>query len=112
MKRITLIGLVFLALLAGAVSAQPPLEARKLVLNLVQIPETKMDIFVVGSVGFNSVASLKKYLGEQPAGTVVEWNPGCLRVGGDLSLSFEKELSGLESYLEKRKIKFVQIPSG
>lgn len=112
MLKITLIGSVFLALLAGTASAAPPAEAPKLVMNLVSIPETKTHIFVVGSTGFNSVASLKKFLGEQPAGTVVEWNPGCLRVGGELLSSFEKELNEFKSYLEKRKIKFVQIPSG
>ncbi len=112
MLRITFTGFVFWALLAGAASAEPPVEAPKLVMNLVSVPETKTYIFVVGSIGFNSVASLKKFLGEQPAGTVVEWNPGCLRVGGELLLSFEKELSEFKSYLEKRKIKFVQIPSG
>jgi hypothetical protein len=91
--------------------SEPP-EAPKLVMNLVSIPETKTYIFVVGSIGFNSVASLKMFLGAQPAGTVVEWNPGCLRGGGELLFAFEKELSEFKSYLEKRKIKFVQIPSG
>ena len=112
MRKITLIGFVFLALMAGAVSAQQPQDARKLVMELVWMPETKAPIVVVGGVGFNSVASLKKFLGEQPAGTVVEWNPGCERIGGEPLLSSEKELSEFKMYLEKRKIKFVLVPSG
>ena len=112
MQRITFLCFVILALLSGTAAAQPPLGKQKLVMALVWIPETKAQIFVVGGVGFNSVASLKNFLGEQPAGTVVEWNPGCKRLGGDPILSTEKELSEFKAYLEERKIKFVQIPSG
>lgn len=111
-RRAALAVFIVIALLAGAVSAQQPPEARKLVMELVWIPETKAQIFVVGGVGFNSVASLKKFLGEQPAGTVVEWNPGCERTGGEPLLSSEKELNEFREYLEKRNIKFVLVPSG
>jgi hypothetical protein len=111
-QRITLISFLFLALMAGAVSAQQPLDVRKLVMELVWILETKAQIFVVGGVGFYAVTSLKKCLGEQPAGTVAEWNPGCVRIGGEPLLSSAKELNEFKTYLEKRKIKFVLVPSG
>ena len=112
MQKITFIGFIFFVLMAGAVSAQPPQDARKLVMELIWIPETNAQIFVVGGVGFNSVASLKKFLGGQPEGTVVKWNPGCERIGGEPLLSSEKELNEFKTYLEKRKIKFVLVPSG
>lgn len=112
MRKIILIGFVFLALLTGAVSAQQPQDSRKLVMELVWMPETKAHIFVVGGIGFNSVTALKKFLGEQPAGTVVEWSPGCMRIGGEPLLSSDKELNDFKKYLEERKIKFVMVPSG
>jgi hypothetical protein len=112
MRNITLIGFIFLALTAGVVSAGQPQEARTLVMELVWIPETGAQIFVVGGVGFNSVATLKEFLGQQPAGTIVRWDPGCERIGGEPLLSSEKELDEFRKYLEAKGITFVLVPSG
>lgn len=109
MQTIALIAIMVLSLMTGTVSAQQP---RKLSLELIWVSETNAHIFVVGGVGFQSVASLKKFLGEQPAGTVVEWSPGCLRMGNEPLLSSEKDLNEFRKYLEERSIKFVLVPSG
>jgi hypothetical protein len=36
-------------------------------------------VFVIGNVGFKSVDSLKKFLSSVPAGSTLEWAPGCIR---------------------------------
>lgn len=38
-------------------------------------------VFVIGNIGFKSVASLKEYVGNLPTGSTVEWAPGCKRNG-------------------------------
>lgn len=58
MQKLTFAAFAVFVLLAGAVAAQQSQEVRKLVMEPVWISETKAEIFVVGGVGFNSVASL------------------------------------------------------
>jgi hypothetical protein len=69
-------------------------------------------IFVVGNAGFKSVDSLKKFLSTLPSGSILEWAPGCRRMGGEPLLSSEQEMQEFEVFCLERNIKFVLIPSG
>lgn len=69
-------------------------------------------VFVVGNVGFKSVASLKSFLCSLPPGSTLEWAPGCVRVGGEPLLSSEQEMEDFRAFCAEREIKFVLVPSG
>jgi hypothetical protein len=69
-------------------------------------------IFVVGNVGFRSVAALKNYVGMLPPGSKLEWAPGCMRFGGEPLLSSAQELEEFKAFCAEKNIDFVLIPSG
>jgi len=94
-----------------AVQAQSPPKYR---MELVYIFEAESPefIFVVGSVGFKSVTSLKKFLSGLPPGSTLEWAPGCKRVGGEPILSSEQELEEFKAFCAEKNINFVLVPSG
>lgn len=113
MKNIYLFCALILVLVSGLVSAQQPFnQAKKLVLEVEWEPEANVEIFVAEGQRFHSVEALKKFLDKQAAGTTVIWDPGCVRVGKKPLLSSAKEIRDLSTYLEKRGIRFVVIPSG
>jgi hypothetical protein len=69
-------------------------------------------IFVIGQSGFKTVDALKKFIGRLPAGSILEWAPGCKRMGGEPLLSSEEDMEEFKAFCEEKKIKFVLIPSG
>jgi hypothetical protein len=69
-------------------------------------------IFVVGNVGFKSVASLKKFVGDLPPGSTVEWAPGCRRIGGEPLLSSDEDMDDFKAFCALKKITFILVPSG
>ena len=93
------------------VQTQPPPKYR---IELVYIfaADSPEFIFVIGSVGFKSVASLKKFLSNLPSGSTLEWAPGCKRVGGEPLLSSDQEMEEFKAFCAERGINFILIPSG
>ena len=89
---------------------QPP----KYRMELVYIFEanTTEFIFVIGNAGFKSVASLKNCVGSLPAGSTLEWAPGCMRMGGEPLLSSAQELEEFKAFCAEKNINFVLVPSG
>lgn len=69
-------------------------------------------IFVIGSVGFRSVATLKKFLENLPFGSTLEWSPGCRRMGNEPLLSSEQEMEDFKAFCIEKGIKFILVPSG
>jgi hypothetical protein len=69
-------------------------------------------IFVIGNVGFKSVASLKNYLSNLPPGSILEWAPGCRQIGNEPLLSSEQELEDFKAFCVERGISFILVPSG
>ena len=115
-KRLLWLPLVFLLAFSYAqaqedVQQQPPTKYR---MELVYIFEADSPefIFVVGSVGFKSVASLKKFLGNLPSGSILEWAPGCRRIGSEPLLSSEQEMEEFKAFCAEKNIVFVLVPSG
>lgn len=111
---------LFILLLAGASAAaqETPADAppEKYRLELVRIVKSYPTdyVFVLGTVGFRSVDSLKKFLGTLPAGSIVEWAPGCMRSGDEplISIGQEQELAEFRAFCETKKIDFILVPSG
>ena len=91
-------------------SSQPP----KYRMELVYIFEANSAeyVFVIGNIGFKSLDSLKKYISNMPAGSTLEWAPGCLRRGNEPLLSSEREIKEFEAFCARNKVKFVLVPSG
>jgi len=87
-------------------------NALKFEMDLVWIPESKEYFFKIGGIGFKSLASLKDFLGKQKPGTVVQWNPGCRRMGNEPLLSSPEEMEAFKSFLEEKGVHLVLIPSG
>jgi hypothetical protein len=89
----------------------PPPKYR---LELIRIFETESTeyIFVIGNVGFKSVASLKKFVGDLPRGSTLEWAPGCIRFGGEPLLSSDEDMDDFRAFCVAKKITFILVPSG
>jgi hypothetical protein len=83
-------------------------------LNLIYLfdgPETEF-VFVIGNSGFRTVASLEAFLASRPPGTILRWNPGCVRVGGEPLLSSETDMDEFRAFCLEHQIDFVLVPSG
>jgi hypothetical protein len=90
---------------------QPPPKYRMELVYIFEAGSTEF-IFVVGNVGFKTVASLKDFVGGLPPGSTLEWAPGCRRIGGEPLLSSEQEMEEFKLFCADKKIDFVLIPSG
>ena len=112
MTNFKLVFVLALIAMSAIASAQQSLIAKKLILGVDWVPEANVEVLVTEGRRFNSVTSLKKYLGKQPAGSTVEWDPGCVRVGNNPLLSSGEEINDLREFLEKRGITFVVFPAG
>jgi hypothetical protein len=110
----------FAVILSSAVSCaraqevaqpEPPPKYRMELVYIFEGASTEF-IFVVGNVGFKSVASLKNFLGNLPTGSTLEWAPGCRRLGGEPLLASEQELEEFKAFCAEKNINFVLVPSG
>jgi hypothetical protein len=83
-------------------------------LDLVRIIDADSTeyVFVVGKVGFKSVASLKRFLSNLPPGSTLEWNPGCRRFGDEPLLSSAEDIEDFRAFCSARKISFILVRSG
>lgn len=90
---------------------QPPPKYRLELVYIFEADSTEF-VFVVGKVGFKSVAALKDYVGNLPPGSTLEWAPGCKRRGGEPLLSSEQEMEEFKSFCSERQINFILVPSG
>lgn len=92
---------------------QPP-PPPKYRMELVHVCDgaTSEFIFVIGNGGFKSVAALKNFLSTLPAGSILEWAPGCLRMGHEPLLSSEQEMEDFKAFCAERQINFILFPSG
>jgi hypothetical protein len=88
-----------------------PIKGELLLIYVFDDPKTAF-IFVIGQSGFKSVNSLKRYLETWPPGSALKWAPGCDRLGSEPLLSSEQEMKAFRTFLKKRGIKFVLVPSG
>lgn len=88
----------------------PPVYELQLV-YIFEAPETEF-VFVIGNSGFRSVASLENFIASLPPGTTIQWNPGCLRLGGEPLLSSESEMAEFQAFCLEHQIRFELVPSG
>lgn len=92
---------------------QPP-PPPKYQMELVRIfgSDSPEFIFVVGKIGFKSVDSLKEFVGSLPAGSTIEWAPGCVRMGGEPLLSSDPEMEDFKAFCAAKNINFILVRSG
>lgn len=69
-------------------------------------------IFVIGVVGFKTVRDLKDFIARLPAGSILEWSPGCLRRGDEPLLSSVEEMEDFKRFCAEHGIEFILHPSG
>lgn len=77
--------------------------------NSASEPES---IIAIGNSGFRSLAALRQFVATLPRGTVLEWAPGCERLGGELLLSSDKDMEEFKALCKDRGIVFILHPSG
>jgi hypothetical protein len=89
----------------------PPPKYR---LELVYISDvgSQEHIFVIGNMGFKSVESLKKFVGDLPPGSILEWAPSCLRRGSEPLLSSPQDMEDFTAFCVAKQINFILVPSG
>jgi hypothetical protein len=110
-----LLGMLLLVVLhvrAQENGQSPPPPKYRLDLVYIFDGDSAEYIFVVGTVGFKSVASLKKFLSDLPPGSILEWAPGCIRFGGEPLLSSEQDMEDFKAFCSTKKISFILVPSG
>ena len=90
---------------------RPPVKHRMELVPILKAGSTEF-IFVIGKVKFKSVASLKNFVGNLPPGSTLEWEPGCLRMGGEPLLSSRQEMDDFKAFCAERNITLILIPSG
>ncbi len=117
-KSLSILPLLLILLLAYTARAQETTEKQppKYRMELVWLADSdegrREYIFLVGSVAFKSVEGLKKFVARMERGTVIEWDPGCLRWGDEPLLSSPEEMRDWMEFCEEHGIKFVLVPSG
>jgi hypothetical protein len=89
----------------------PPPKYRMELVYIFEGSSTEF-IFVVGNAGFKSVAALKTYVASLPSGSILEWAPGCMRLGGEPLLSSDQQLEEFKAFCAEKNINFVLVPSG
>lgn len=94
-----------------SISSQPPPKYRMELVSIFETGGTEF-IFVVGHSGFKSVTSLKKFVSNLPAGSTLEWAPGCKRFGDEPLLSSEQEMDDFKAFCAERNINFILVASG
>ena len=97
-----------------SMAQEPESQPAKYRLELVYIFESNVPefIFVIGNSGFKSVGSLKRFIAGLPAGSTLEWAPGCVRQGNEPLLSSEADMKSFRRFCELHGIKFILVPSG
>jgi hypothetical protein len=89
----------------------PPPKYRLELVYIFEATPTEY-IFLVGNIGFKSVASLKKFLSDLPPGSILEWSPGCLRQGGEPLLSSAQDMEDFKAFCAEKEISFILVPAG
>lgn len=95
--------------------APPSLKYRMELVYIFETEEpnaTTESIIVIGNSGFRSLAALKRFVGGLPRGAVLEWAPGCVRLGGELLLSSPRDMEEFRLFCKERGIVFILHPSG
>lgn len=69
-------------------------------------------VFVVGSVGFKTVEAFKRFIAGLPAGAILEWHPGCRRMGDEPLLSSSEEMEDFKRFCAEHGVEFILHPSG
>ena len=115
-RRLSWLALIILSAASSAgaqeeAQPQPPPKYRMELVYILGTGSTEY-VFVIGNVGFKSVAALKDFVGNLPPSSTLEWAPGCRRHGGEPLLSSEQEMEEFKSFLAEKQINFVLIPSG
>jgi hypothetical protein len=94
-------------------SLPPPATYR---MELVWVMDGRNDrhefMFVLGSVGFKTVDGLKRFIAQLPAGSRLEWSPGCLRMGDEPLLSSAEEMEEFKRFCAEHGVEFILHPSG
>lgn len=115
--------LPFLVILifAQSAGAQEATEAKEPALpryrmELILIEDSDVDnreyLFLIGQRGFRTVRGLKDFVGRLPAGSILEWSPGCLRWGGEPLLSSTEEMEDFKRFCMEHGVEFILHPSG
>ena len=120
MKKDKLLQSLFIFLLlifAPAIRAQEKERERvRYRMELVWMADGDKDereyVFVVGKVGFKTLESFKNFIARLPAGAILEWSPGCIRMGGEPLLSSAEELEDFKRFCTEHGIEFILHPSG
>ncbi|MGV8934784.1 MAG: hypothetical protein ACOH1I_09180 [Gallionellaceae bacterium] len=112
MKKIVLLCLSLMLIATDSVYAQLPAKANKIIIGVVWVPALNTEVYAVDEKRFNNLDLLKIFLQKQLAGSVVVWDPGCVRIGDKPLLSSATEMKEFKRFVEKMRMKFVEYPSG
>jgi hypothetical protein len=115
MQRITSVFvfgvLIFFCTGIGGAAPPQPVDYELKLVYIVDGPQVEF-VFVIGNSGFKTVAELKRFVAELPAGSTLRWSPGCERLGGEPLLSSATDMAAFVSFCRDHRVHFKLIPSG
>ena len=111
----TLLLLLSMVLLVGGAKCEgrpaPPFTCAITLARFADPKEPKPWVIILNTIAYRDLDGLKAGLDLLPAGTVVTWEPGCLRMGGEPLVSPE-ETAELTRYCAARGLVLKIIPAG
>lgn len=108
-------GLVAMAIVvvrAQVTTSATQREPQELVLSVVAIIDTYPTEYILtlnNTLGYKTVASLEKHIGDLLAGSTITWAPSDVRRGDEPLLSY-KEQQDFAAFCEEKKVKVVIKP--
>ena len=98
----------------GARHGEPSLSPIVYPMKFVYIVEgdAPQVIIAVGNAGFTSIASLKNWAGNLPAGTTLEFDMTCRRLGIEPLVNSEDEMIDFKEFCKRHHLNLVIRPSG
>ena len=112
LARLFAVAMVVAGMEAAQAAQESDKRSPKYSMELIYNHESKDFIFGIGNSRFATVSALKRFIASLPAGSTLEWAPGCLRVGNEPLLSSEVAMRHFVRFCKRKGIKFIRIPAG
>ena len=97
---------------ASAKADRAGVSSEQVVTVVLSSSDIPIEYVINQDMAFATVDALKAYLRTQPVGTILRWDPGCIRVFDIPLLDDSEKLADFRAFCASVGIDFVLVPSG